>query len=58
MIIPWDINFQSVKLWPQILVPRGMIQKSKKICKISEIMFHSKEQEIMRENAQAPRVAW
>jgi len=53
MIIPRYINFQSVKFLPQILVPGGIIQKSKKVCKISEITFHSKEQEITRENAQA-----
>ena len=37
------IEISFFKVWTQILVPRGIIQKSKKICKISKIMFHSKE---------------
>ena len=47
MIIPQDMIFQSSKFWPRILVPRGNIQNSKKICEISEITYHMKEQKIM-----------
>jgi len=48
MILSQDIIFQSVKFWLGILISRGNIQNSKKICEISEITYHMKEEENTR----------
>ena len=47
MILSRDMIFQSVKFWPRILVPRGILQNSQS-SEISEIACHMKEEENWR----------
>jgi len=53
MIVWWlflEISF--FKVWTQILVPRGILQKSQKFLQIFDIISHMKEEEIMMLTAQ------
>jgi len=47
MILSRDMIFQSVKFWPQILVPRGILQKSQ-ISRMFPISYDMNEEESTR----------